>query len=108
MADSEDETDRKGRDKFRRERSDYTSDRKYDRRSTWKEDHYDGRRRSRDEDEEREGRRRRYPPSPARGHRREWSPPMSKRFRHEPGWYVVIFLILWCFNHKGPKLTLNK
>ena len=86
MADSDEEYDRKKRDKFRRERSDYSSERRrneHDRRTTWRDEYYEARRRSRDEEDERDGRR--YPPGSPPLPRRDWSPPAAKRFRRD-GW----------------------
>ena len=83
MADSDEEYDRKKRDKFRRERSDYSSDRRrseHDKRPSWRDEYYEARRRSRDDDSDRE--RRGYMSSPPH---RDWSPPGPKRFRRG-GW----------------------
>ncbi len=86
MAESDDEhADRKKRDKFRRERSDYSTERRrndHDRRSTWREEYNDARKRSRDDDDDRGGGR--YHHSPV-GRRGDWSPPSSKRYRRD-GW----------------------
>ena len=87
MADSDDDSDKKKRDKFRRERSDYTDrPRRSDHgdRRGWREDYYDQRRRSRDEYDDDRERRRFSPPG-----RREWGSPPSKRSRRE-GWLVSI------------------
>ena len=88
MADSDEECDRKKRDKFRRERSDYSTERRrsdHDRRPSYRDEYNDARKRGRDDDEDRD-RRYHYGGSPPMGRRGgDWSPPISKRYRRD-GW----------------------